>query len=152
MIFTKYFPYFTRLRYPSSLITALRASLERLQVDCVDLYQIHGPILLRSIKVTANALAEAVKLGLTRTVGVSNYSTKEMITMYECLKKHGIQLGSSQIEFSLLQRSKEVLDHIAECHKRGVTVLGYGPLVRNVQIKKIEKELSIYFSIRQWVV
>lgn len=112
------------------MIKALRGSLERLKVDCVDLYQIHGPIHLRSIEVMANALAEAVNLGLTKTVGVSNYSTEEMIKMYDCLKKHNIQLASNQIEYSLLRRLPETSGHIAECHKRGVAVLGYGPLVR----------------------
>ncbi|CAF0988809.1 unnamed protein product [Rotaria sp. Silwood1] len=128
VIATKFLPYPYRFSYPSSLLNALRASLQRLQVDCVDLYQIHGPIHLRSIEVVADALAEAVKLGLTKTVGVSNYSTDEMIKMYDCLQKHGIQLASNQVEFSLLRRSPETSGHIAECHKRGVAVLGYSPL------------------------
>ncbi|CAF0841945.1 unnamed protein product [Adineta ricciae] len=128
VIATKFLPYPYRLAYPSSLLNALRASLERLQVQCVDLYQIHGPIHLRSIQVLADALAEAVKLGLTKTVGVSNYSTDEMIKMYDCLQKHGIQLASNQIEYSLLRRLPETSGHIAECHKRGIAVLGYSPL------------------------
>jgi diketogulonate reductase-like aldo/keto reductase len=74
-------------------------------------------------------LAEAVKLGLTKTVGVSNYSTEEMIKMYDCLQKHGIQLASNQVEYSILRRLPETSGHIAECHKRGVAVLGYSPLV-----------------------
>jgi diketogulonate reductase-like aldo/keto reductase len=110
------------------------------QVDCVDLYQIHGPIHLRSIEVVGNALAEAVKLGLTKTVGVSNYSTDEMIKMYDCLQKHGIQLASNQVEYSLLRRLPETSGHIAECHKRGVAVLGYCPLVSDVN-----KLIKIYF-------
>ncbi|CAF0968700.1 unnamed protein product [Rotaria sordida] len=125
---TKFLPYPYRFSYPSSLINALRASLDRLQVDCVDLYQIHGPIHFRSIEVLADALAEAVKLGLTKTVGVSNYSTDEMIKMYDCLQKHGIQLASNQVEFSLLRRLPETSGLIAECHKRGIAVLGYSPL------------------------
>ena len=129
VILTKFFPYFTRLAYPSSLIKALRGSLERLKVDCVDLYQIHGPIHLRSVQVMADALAEAMKLGLTKAVGVSNYSTEEMIKMYDCLQRHNIQLASNQVEYSLLRRLPETSGHIAECHKRGVAVLGYGPLV-----------------------
>ena len=105
-----------------------------LQVDCVDLYQIHGPIHIRSVEVVADALAEAVKLGLTKSVGVSNYSTGELIRMYDRLKTHGIQLASSQVEFSILRRSPETSGHIAECHKRGIAVLGYSPLV-NFQLK-----------------
>ncbi|CAF0988341.1 unnamed protein product [Rotaria sordida] len=125
---TKFLPFPYRISYPSSLINALRASLERLQVNCVDLYQIHGPIHLRSIEVLADALAEAVKLGLTKTVGVSNYSTDEMIKMYDRLQTHGIQLASNQVEFSLLRRLPETSGLIAECHKRSVAVLGYSPL------------------------
>ena len=99
------------------------------QVDCVDLYQIHGPIHLRSVEVLGDALAEAVKLGLTKTVGVSNYSTAEIIRMYNCLQKHGIQLASNQVEYSLIRRLPESSGLIAVCHKRGVAVLGYCPLV-----------------------
>ncbi|CAF4004961.1 unnamed protein product [Rotaria sordida] len=128
VIATKFFPTPFKLFYPSSLISALRESLARLKVECVDLYQIHGPIHLRSIEVIGDALAEAVKLGLTKTVGVSNYSTAEMIRMYDCLQKHGIQLASNQVEYSLIRRLPETSGHIAECHKRGVAVLGYCPL------------------------
>lgn len=101
----------------------------------------------------ANALAEAVKLGLTKTVGVSNYSTSEMIEMYECLKKHGIQLASNQVEFSILRRTPETSGHIAECHKRGIAVLGYSPLV-NYEIVSLFIYLFFLITpmIRLWVV
>ena len=95
----------------------------------MDLYQIHGPIHLRSIEVVGNALAEAVRLGLTKTVGVSNYSTADTIKMYDVLQKHGIQLASNQVEYSLIRRTPETSGLIAECHKRGIAVLGYSPLV-----------------------
>ncbi|CAF0928411.1 unnamed protein product [Rotaria sordida] len=110
------------------LLAVLPLTVQTLTVECVDLYQIHGPIHLRSIEVIGDALAEAVKLGLTKTVGVSNYSTAEMIRMYDCLQKHGIQLASNQVEYSLIRRLPETSGHIAECHKRGVAVLGYCPL------------------------
>lgn len=99
------------------------------QVDCVDLYQIHGPIHIRTVEVLGDALAEAVKLGLTKAVGVSNYSVSETVRMYNCLQKHGIQLASNQVEYSLLRRSPETSGLIAECHKRGIAILGYCPLV-----------------------
>ena len=75
-----------------------------------NLSKTHGPIHLRSIEVIADALAEAVQLGLLKTVGVSNYSTGEMIEMYDCLQKHGIQLASNQVEFSILRRLPETRD------------------------------------------
>src|SRR5512142_3400689 len=55
----------------NSLLAALRASLARLQMDYVDLYQIHFPLPPVSVEARMEALGDAVEQGLTRTVGVS---------------------------------------------------------------------------------
>ncbi|KAI1317507.1 hypothetical protein EDD11_008314 [Mortierella claussenii] len=128
IVASKFIPYPWRLRYPSSLLNALNASMERLGVDVVDLYQIHGPISLRSIEVIADSLAKAVELGLVKSVGVSNYSIKELVRMHAALAKHGIQLASNQVEYSLLRRHPETSGLIAKCHELGVAVLAYSPL------------------------
>ena len=60
-----------------ALLSSLRASLERLGLERVDLYQIHGPISLRGHAAIAEALAGAHQQGLVRAVGVSNYSVRE---------------------------------------------------------------------------
>ncbi|KAG0305290.1 hypothetical protein BGZ98_004355 [Dissophora globulifera] len=128
IIATKFLPFPWRIRFPSSLLTALRASMERMGVDVIELYQIHGPTSLRSLEVLADALAEAVKLGLVKTVGVSNYSIDEMVRMHTALAKHGIQLASNQVEYSLLRRLPETTGLIAKCHELGIAVLAYSPL------------------------
>lgn len=128
MIMSKFIPFPWRFSYPSSLLSSLKDSLERLGLKQVDLYQIHGPIHLRSIETVADALAEAVKQGLTKTVGVSNYSIDELKRMHKRLKEHGIQLASNQIEFSLLRRLPETSGLIKTCHDLGVAVLAYSPL------------------------
>ena len=66
---------------------SLRASLARLGVDSVALYQIHGPISLRSHAALADALAAAHGEGLVRAVGVSNYSVKETRSIAAALEK-----------------------------------------------------------------
>ncbi|OZJ04401.1 hypothetical protein BZG36_02418 [Bifiguratus adelaidae] len=128
IVATKFLPLPHKLSYPSVLLNALRASLDRLQLKQVDLYQIHGPIHLRGIEVVANALADAVEAGLTKTVGVSNYSLSQTRRMHAALQKRGIQLASNQIEFSLLRRDPDVSGLIAGCHELGVAVLAYSPL------------------------
>ncbi|KAF9437390.1 hypothetical protein BGZ76_000925 [Entomortierella beljakovae] len=128
IIATKFVPLPWRLRYPTSLLNSLKASMDRLGVDVVDLYQIHGPVSLRSIEVIGDALAEAVKLGLVKSVGVSNYSIDELVRMHTALKKHNIQLASNQVEYSLLRRLPETSGLIAKCHELGVAVLAYSPL------------------------
>ncbi|KAF9413060.1 hypothetical protein BGZ94_000851 [Podila epigama] len=128
VIATKFFPWPWKLSYPDSLLNALKGSMERLGVDVIDLYQIHGPVHIRSIEVVADALAEAVKLGLVKTVGVSNYSIDQTVRMHAALAKHGIQLASNQVEYSLLRRYPETSGLIAKCHELGIAVLSYSPL------------------------
>jgi len=128
VVATKFLPMPYLLSYPSSLLNHLKESLKRLQLTSVDLYQIHGPIHLRTVEVLGEALADAVDAGLAKTVGVSNYSVSEMTRMHETLKKRGIQLASNQVEFSLLHRLPETSGLIAEAHKLNVAILAYSPL------------------------
>ncbi len=71
IVATKFMPYPWRLRR-NDLLKALRASLRRLGVERVDLYQIHWPFPPVPIETWAGALADAVEAGLARAVGVSN--------------------------------------------------------------------------------
>ncbi|KAK9728393.1 hypothetical protein K7432_001107 [Basidiobolus ranarum] len=128
VVATKFLPVPWHLRYPSSLLSAIKLSAERLDVKCIDLYQIHGPIHLRSIEVLADALADAVEAGLVKTVGVSNYSINEMTRMHDALKKRGVKLATNQIEFSLLRRYPETGGLIRACQELGVEILAYSPL------------------------
>ena len=74
VVATKFFPAPWRILVSSELMKALRASLERLQMPAVHLYQVHGPISLRSHAAMAAALAGVFRAGLVKAVGVSNYS------------------------------------------------------------------------------
>ncbi len=59
-------------------VESCKASLKRLGVDSVALYQIHGSIGYFSFASQAKGLAEVVKLGLAKEVGVSNFSKDEL--------------------------------------------------------------------------
>ena len=125
---TKFMPAPWKLNVASAMRQALEASLGRLRVDHVDLYQIHGPISLRSHTALAEALAAVHSAGLTRAVGVSNYSVKEMRSIHAQLAKRGVPLASNQIEFSLLRRRPETSGLIAACKELGVIPLAYSPI------------------------
>lgn len=119
----------TRLFPSKGMVNACRGSLERLGLDSMDLYQIHGPIhFAHSIETMAGGLAKCVEAGLTRAVGVSNYSKDEMIRMDEALKKKGLRLASNQVEFSLLRTLPDTSGLLAECKKRGIVLMAYSPL------------------------
>jgi aryl-alcohol dehydrogenase-like predicted oxidoreductase len=128
IIATKFLPTPWKLNVKSALLASLRASVERLGVEKVHLYQIHGPISLRGHGALADALAAGHEAGLLDAVGVSNYSTKEMRSIDRELRSRGIRLATNQIEFSLLRRSPESSGLIAACNSLGVVPLAYSPI------------------------
>jgi aryl-alcohol dehydrogenase-like predicted oxidoreductase len=127
-IATKFMPMPWKVQVKRSLLRSLRASLERLGLPAVDLYQIHGPISLRSHAALADALAAAHGEGLVKAVGVSNYSARETHSMASALRKNDMQLATNQIEFSLLRRSPETGGLLAACAESGVLPLAYSPI------------------------
>jgi aryl-alcohol dehydrogenase-like predicted oxidoreductase len=128
VVATKFMPFPWRVLVQSALGSSLRASLERLRLPAVDLYQIHGPISLRSHAAMADALAAPYHAGLIRAVGVSNYSEREMRALHRALAARGVPLATNQIEYSLLRRFPESSGLLGACRELGVTVLAYSPL------------------------
>lgn len=130
VVATKFFPAPHKLFVSSALRRALRASLQRLGLPWVHLYQVHGPISLRSHRAMADALAAAHAAGLVKAVGVSNYSEKETRAIHAALARHGIPLATNQIEFSLLRTMPESTGLLRACKELGVAVLAYSPLAQ----------------------
>ena len=123
---TKFMPSPWKLNVRGALMAALVASLDRLGVERVALYQIHGPISLRGHAALAEALATAHQAGLVSAV--SNYSAKETRSIASELEKRGLRLATNQIEFSLLRRSPETSGLLSTCAELGVIPLAYSPI------------------------
>jgi aryl-alcohol dehydrogenase-like predicted oxidoreductase len=128
VIASKFMPYPWKLNVGASLLKSLRASLDRLGIGSVHLYQIHGPVSLRSHAVLAEALATARQMGLVRAVGVSNYSAKETEAIAKELDKRDVRLATNQVEFSLLRRTPESSGLLAACRDLGVVPLAFSPI------------------------
>jgi len=107
------------------LIKSLEASMRRLGVSYVDLYQIHFPNPRVPIAETMGAMEEMVDKGKIRFIGVSNFSLEQMVEAHHSLKKY--ELSSTQMEYSLANRSIEK-DILPYCEKNGIAVLAYFPL------------------------
>jgi aryl-alcohol dehydrogenase-like predicted oxidoreductase len=106
----------------------LEASLKRLRRDSIDLYQHHFPNARVSIPKLMDWMAEAVKTGKIKAVGVSNYSAEQMQMAHAALAKHGIPLASNQVQYSLVHRTPEVDGVLDACRELGVTLIAYSPL------------------------
>jgi len=128
VIATKFMPFPWRLAVGSALRRSLRASLERLGLPFVHLYQIHGPTSFRSAAALADALAAVRADGLVLAVGVSNYSEREVRAIHAALASRGIPLATNQIEYSLLRTMPEKSGLLAACSELGVKVLAYSPI------------------------
>lgn len=139
LIATKFFPWPWRFT-KGSLPHALKGSLERIGVDAVDLYQIHWPSPLMPPEKMMEGMVECVKLGLTRTVGVSNFWEKRMLRAYSALAQHGIPLASNQLPFSLLKRDAEKNGVLARCKELGIRFIAYSPLEKGLLTGKYSVE------------
>jgi aryl-alcohol dehydrogenase-like predicted oxidoreductase len=129
IVATKFAPYPWRFS-ARTLRGALDASLRRLGLARVDLYQIHFPYSILSIPALMDALADAVAEGKARAVGVSNYSAPQMQRAYEALARRGVPLASNQVQYSLLWRQPERNGVLATCQALGVTLIAYSPLAQ----------------------
>jgi aryl-alcohol dehydrogenase-like predicted oxidoreductase len=128
VIASKFMPSPWKLAVTPALVSAARASLTRLGIESIDLYQIHGPVSLRSHGALADALAAAHAEGLIRAVGVSNYSARETRAIDAALRQRGLRLASNQIEFSLLRTMPEKVGLLECCRELGVVPLAYSPI------------------------
>jgi aryl-alcohol dehydrogenase-like predicted oxidoreductase len=139
LVATKFFHFPWRFK-KKSLRKALGSSLERIGVETVDLYQIHQPFSLISIENLMEALAEAVKDGLTRTVGVSNYNQSQMLRAYSALARKDVPLASNQVSYSLLNRVIEKDGLLARCKELGVRLIAYSPIEKGLLTGKYSVE------------
>lgn len=139
VVATKFMPFPWRLGR-DSLLAALRRSLKRLGVEQVDLYQVHWPLPPVPLATWAEALADAVEAGLTRAVGVSNFSADQMRRVQAVLARRGVPLASNQVEYSLLQRRPEENGLVAACQELGVTLIAYSPLAQGLLTGKYTPE------------
>lgn len=111
---------------PGKLRAACEASLARLGMDYVDLYQIHWPF--RDVAF-ADAYGEMARLredGKVRAIGVSNFGPRDLDAWFgvgECC--------SNQIGYNLLFRAPEI-EILPACRRHGIGVLTYMPLMQGI--------------------
>ncbi|MCU0763509.1 MAG: aldo/keto reductase [Hydrogenophaga sp.] len=127
------------------IIEACEASLRRLQTDVIDLYQIHWPARnvpafgalafdptkdrpCPTVLEQLEAMAELVKAGKVRAIGLSNESPYGVHEFIRLAEQHGLpRVATVQNPYCLVNRSYENgLDET--CHRLGVSLLAYSPL------------------------
>ena len=112
---------------PELVRPALEQSLKRLQVDHVDLYQLHHPDPATPIADTLGALAELVDEGLVREIGCSNFSAEQLSEAEAAVASGAPRFISVQNEYSMLHREPEG-EVLPACERLGLAFIPYFPL------------------------
>lgn len=127
LVVSKMFPYPWRFSR-KVLLGALKKSLERLQMNQLDLYLLHWPWKPVSIEQWAESLVEAYEQGLTKSVGVSNHDLSQLERVAKVLAKHRVPLAANQIEYHLLERKPEKTGLLEAMQAEGIVLMAYSPL------------------------
>src|SRR5438045_3233818 len=113
---------------PDRIRAACDASLARLGVDEIDLYQVHAPDPDVPLEETLEALDGLVRAGKVRALGASNYPAWLLAWAVALQDRHGWSpFVSLQPQYSLVERSIET-EILPFCRAAGLGVLPWGPL------------------------
>jgi aryl-alcohol dehydrogenase-like predicted oxidoreductase len=110
------------------IMAALDASLQRLQVDHVDLYQIHGTDPLTPIEETLDALDDCVRAGKVRYLGVSNHAAWHIAKSLGISERKGLaRFESIQAYYSIAGRELE-REIVPLANDQRLAILPWSPL------------------------
>lgn len=119
-----------------TILKEIEDSLKRLQVDYIDLYQVHWPDPLVPVAETAEAMDQLMRQGKIRAIGVSNFSIEEMDDFQKKAPLHSLQSPYNLFESEI---EKNELNY---CLKKGIAILGYGSICRGLLSGKMKKHAA----------
>jgi aryl-alcohol dehydrogenase-like predicted oxidoreductase len=112
------------------IVSAMEDSLRALDVEYVDLYQIHSWDARYPLEESMETLVRLQDQGKTRTIGVSNFNAAQMEKALRVARFH-----SNQPRYNLFDRQIEALD-IPFCEREGIGILAHSPLAKGLLTSK----------------
>ncbi|KAJ4752909.1 NAD(P)-linked oxidoreductase superfamily protein [Rhynchospora pubera] len=124
--------------HPDLVLPAIRSSLRNLKMEYLDLYLIHWPVSVKPGPITFpirredivpfylkgvwEAMEECQRLGLTKSIGVSNFTTKKLEELLAFAK---ISPAVNQVEMNPSWRQQKLKEY---CAQKGIIITAYSPL------------------------
>jgi len=119
---------------PESIRAEAEASLRRLGVEVIDLYQVHWPQPEQEIEAAWAAVAELIREGKVRYAGVSNFNVAQLKRIQPI---HPV--ASLQPPYSMLVRDVET-ELLPYCREQQIGVLAYSPMQKGLLTGKVTAE------------
>jgi aryl-alcohol dehydrogenase-like predicted oxidoreductase len=110
------------------------ASLTRLGVDTIDLYQIHWPVPDNELEEGWSTMADLQREGKVRYIGVSNFNVPQLERALKIAP-----ITSLQPPYSMINRSNEA-EILPFCHKHNIGVINYSPMQSGLLTGAMTKE------------
>ncbi|MFI9387730.1 aldo/keto reductase [Kutzneria sp. NPDC052558] len=127
-----------------SILREAEASLQRLGVDAIDLYQIHWPIPDEDIEQGWAAMAELKERGLVRHIGVSNFDVKQLRRIQEIAP-----VATLQPPYSLIDRDAEA-EILPFARHDNIGVIVYSPMGSGLLTGAITRERLAAMAEDDW--
>ncbi len=127
---------------PENITKQINASLERLQINQLDIYKVHSPDSSVPISETMDALDKQVRMGKTRVVGGSNYSPEQIEESLNASRSGGY------VRFQIMQPPYSIAapdaakDIFPLCHQEKIAITPYSPLAAGFLAGKYTSDRS----------
>jgi aryl-alcohol dehydrogenase-like predicted oxidoreductase len=127
-----------------SILREAEASLKRLQIDSIDLYQIHWPNPAADIEEGWMALAELKDQGLVRHIGVSNFDVEQLRRIQQIAP-----VETLQPQYSLIERGAE-REALPFAERQGIGVIVYSPMGSGLLTGRMTQERIAHMADDDW--
>jgi aryl-alcohol dehydrogenase-like predicted oxidoreductase len=127
-----------------SILREAHASLERLGVDAIDVYQIHWPIPDEDIEEGWSAFAELKEQGLVRHIGVSNFDLEQLERIQQIAP-----VETLQPQYSLIERDVEQ-DILPLAEQEAIGVITYSPMGSGLLTGRMTRERIATMADDDW--
>jgi aryl-alcohol dehydrogenase-like predicted oxidoreductase len=131
------------------ILSAVEASLGRLQTDYIDLYQTHFDVEETPVEETLEAYAQVVKEGKVRVIGASNFTAARLKAALAASARHGYpRYESFQPHYNLYEREIFEKELEAVCLENEIGVVNYWALAAGFLTGKYRSEADLHKSPR----
>jgi len=133
------------------IVSEVENSLRRLQVDHLDLYQVHHPDPATDVEETLSALTDLVHSGKVRSIGSSNSPASEIVEAQWVAERRGLErFRTEQPPYSIVNRGIE-REVLPTCQRYGLATMVWSPLAMGMLAGRYRKGRDTDSPRMNWV-